>query len=163
MTQTVAQRATAHVSKAGALVAALLMLVLAGCAPAEETVTTFHNSEDGIEMTLTYYATGDNVTKQTTVNVIDYAALGVEDEAQAREFFDPMVAQFQGIDGVEHAFEYGADSVTETMSIDYSVANVEEVAGLTGTSFEGDVSEGARISLAESIKVLEAQGFTQAE
>lgn len=152
-----------HYTKAAVvLVIALLALVLTACSGGgQETETTFTKSEGGVDMTLVYYATGDIVTKQTTHNVISYEAVGIEDAEEAKVIFDPIMAEFQGITGVTHSIEYGPTSATEYMEIDYNVADIAEVASLTGSSFEGNVESGAKLSLEQSRQVLLAGGFTE--
>lgn len=125
-----------------------------------ETTTVLTYSEGGTEMTLTYYSIGDEVTRQTTTNVISYDSLGLTDEAQARAQIEPLAESFQGISGLEHSIEYGETSATETMTVDYAIANPAEIAQLTGSTFSGNVGDNSKISLEASLKALEAQGFT---
>ncbi|GAA2037714.1 hypothetical protein GCM10009720_17740 [Yaniella flava] len=57
-------------------------LTLSACGE-EETETSFTNSQNGIEITMTYTAVGDEVTKQTTTNEIDYEAAGLGGKEEA--------------------------------------------------------------------------------
>ncbi len=115
-----------------------------------------------VDTTITYYAVGDNVTRQTTENIMPYSAFGVTTEEEAKALIDPIAEEFQGIAGVEHSFEYRENEVVETLAIDYSKANVEEVSKLPGSEFSGNTKSG-KVSLEGSVKVFEEQGFTKVE
>ena len=65
-----------------------------------------------------------------------------------------MAESFQGIDGLQHGFEYRDDAVVETLSIDYSTADVEKIAELPGSDFSGNLESG-KVSLKESLKAFE--------
>ncbi len=81
---------------------------------------------------------------------------------EARQLLDPMAESFQGIDGLQHGFEYRDDAVVETLSIDYSTADVEKIAELPGSDFSGNLESG-KVSLKESLKAFEGQGYTRFE
>ncbi len=139
-----------------------LMLSLAACGgDKEETATTLTNNLNGVEMTFTYYAVGDDVTRQTTKNVMPYEVLGVTTADEARPILDPMVTEYQGVPGLEHSLEYGDTEVVETLTVDYNEADLSKISQLTGSTFSGDTSEGAKVSLEKSIEMLENQGFTK--
>lgn len=132
-------------------------------ASGETTETAFTQSQNGVEMTLIYTAVGDRVIKQTTRNVIDYQAAGFADKAQAQEILDPMLNQASGIEGYDQSMEYGETSAVEEVSVDYEVVDMSDLEGLPG--FEGSENMGVAdfISLSESRKLLEQQGFTEVE
>lgn len=129
----------------------------------ERTETTFTQNQAGVETTMTYIAEGDEVVKQTTTNVVDYAAAGISDETEARELFDPMEDEGQDVDGYEQSIDYGETSATEELEIDYSVADLSELSQLPG--YEGTAGAGPNdyISLEESRKMLESSGFEEVE
>lgn len=138
----------------------LLMVVLVGCGR-KETETVYSLSMNGVDITITYYAKGDIVTKQTTYSTIPYSAVGATTIEEAKLVFDPMVQTYQGIEGVEESIEYKEDHAIETLVVDYSKADLEQVSKLSGSEFEGDTS--GKVSLKKSIKLLEDSGFTKVE
>src|SRR5690625_3112831 len=99
-------------------------LTLSACSGDEETETSFTNSQNGVEMTLTYTAVGDEVVKQTTTNVIEYEAAGLGSKEDAQEMLDPMVDQGVDVEGYAQTIEYGDTSATEEVSIDYEIADM---------------------------------------
>lgn len=129
----------------------------------EGTETAFTQTQNGVEMTLTYTSVGDRVIKQTTQNVIDYAAAGFADKAEAQEILDPMIGEGSGIEGYDQSIEYGETSAVEEVTVDYDVVDMSELNGIPG--FEGSENMGAAdfVSLSESRKLLEQQGFTEVE
>lgn len=128
---------------------------------AAETVASFTLKSGGVETTLTYYAIDDVVIRQTTLNVVNYAEAGFANEAEAREFFEPLLPQFQGIVGLDHKFEFMAEQAIETMEIDYTVANIVEVSQLIGSTFSDNITEDSALSLRESRLLLLSQGYTE--
>lgn len=143
--------------------ALLLLAMLAACtAGGGETQTSYSLSQNRTESTVTFYATGDKVTKQSVENTIDYEDSGLTDKETAESTLGPLVGQFQGIEGVEHSIEYGDTSAVETMTVDYSVANLQEVSELLGSSYS-DTDNASAVSLKKSIELLEKSGYTKVE
>lgn len=138
-------------------------LTLSACGEEEATETAFTNSVNGVEMTLTYVHKGDEVIKQTTSNVIDYEASGLANKEQAQELLDPMVAQADDVEGYDQSIEYGEDSATEEVTVDYEVVDLNELNGLPGFEGSANMGDADFISLEESRKMLEQQGFTEVE
>ncbi|MGI2326673.1 YehR family lipoprotein [Planococcus sp. YIM B11945] len=139
-----------------------MAVLLTACSGGSESTKTFELDKDGVLTTMVYTAKGDKVTKQTTENVIQYELAGIESKEQAQQLLDPMVSQFQNIDGVTHKLEYEDTKAIETLAIDYEVVNIDDIEGLPGMSF----SEGAKdqgISLEKSEELLESQGFKEVE
>lgn len=128
----------------------------------EETEATFTMSQAGVEMTLVYYAVGDDVVRQTTRNVINYAEAGFADDDAARAAIEPFLADFQGVDGLTHNMEYRGTEAIETLEVDYNVADLQEIAQLTGSTFEGDLSSG-KLSMEQSRRMLLAAGWTEVD
>ncbi|MFD1337253.1 YehR family lipoprotein [Oceanobacillus iheyensis] len=144
---------------AGLLFIAVTMFVLAACG-SEETVT-YQAEENGISITLTYTAEGDNVVKQVSESEIEYSALGVTTKEEAEELLAPLVEEYQNINGLTHEIDYQDDKVVEKVTVDYNEADASEIAELEGSMFEGDPTEG--ISLEKSIELIESQGFEKVE
>lgn len=138
----------------------MLVVVLVGCSK-KETETVYYLSMNGADITVTYYAKGDIVTKQTTYSVVPYSVVGATTIEEAKEVFDPIAEAYQGIEGVEESIEYKDDHAVETLVVDYSKADLEQVSKLSGSKFEGDTN--GKVSLKKSIKLLEDSGFTKAE
>lgn len=139
-------------------------LTLSACSGEEETETSFTTSQNGVEMTLTYTAVGDEVIKQTTSNVIEYEAAGIGSKEEAQELLDPLVEEGADVEGYEQNIEYGDSSATEEVSIDYEVADMNELSEVPGFEATANMNdEGAFISLEESREMLENQGFTEVE
>lgn len=138
---------------------AAVMIVLTACGNSEET-RTFELSDQGVESTLVYTHSGDEVISQSTENIINYEELGI-DKAQAEEIFAGYSDQYQDLAGVEHSFEFGDDEATENISIVYDDIDAEQLEGVEGIEFEGDPSEG--ISMERSAEMLIDQGYTEVE
>lgn len=129
--------------------------------PTGENIVSLEVVENGVTIGITYVADGDKVIEQTANNRLPYESIGVSNAEQAEEALAEIVASFQGIEGVTHSMDYQDDHVTESLTIDYETANLEEVSELSGSTFEGDVSEG--ISLTRSVEMLLQQGFVIVE
>ena len=80
-------------------------------------------------MEITLYYKGDVVTKQTAKNIITYSELGLTKETfkkQAEKFGE----KFKGIKGLEDKVDYQDKVAIETVTVDYSVADINELKGL---------------------------------
>lgn len=128
----------------------------------EEKTRTFKAEEPGIEATITYYYQGDDVKKQTTENVIEYEAVGLESKDEAKEMFDPESEQFQGVDGVTHEMTYEDDHAIETLEVDYENLDFDEARSLPGMMFEEGAEEYG-ISMEQSAQMLLNEGFEEIE
>lgn len=137
----------------------MVMVVLSACGNDEET-RTFEMNEMGVESTLTYTYSGDEVISQTTDNVITYEELGI-DRSQAEEIFTPYIEEYENLAGVEHSFEFSDDQAVESLSVVYDDINYEEVQAVEGISFDGDPAEG--VSMERSAEMLLNQGYTEVE
>lgn len=144
---------------------ALLALALSGCGilgGGAETVTSYTKTQNGANVTLTFHATGDKVTKQSTHSVLNYAQSGLKDKETAKAYFDPIITQFQNVKGLTHSMTYGETEAIEDLEVDYSKADIEEVSKLMGSSFEGG-SKQKGVSLKKTVEGLEANGFTKVD
>ncbi len=151
-----------QISRAGAIAPlaalfALLMLMLTACSSGTETAS-FTRSANGYTTTLTYYADADVVFKQETVSTVDYVTAGIESEEALKEQMVPVVQQFQGLEGVVHSIRYDATSATETLSVDFRVADMSKLAQLSGSAFTG---EDEPVSLEMSRALLLGQGYAE--
>lgn len=164
MIQLAERRTPAAMMKIAAVaVIAMLALVLTACSGGgEREEATFTSNTGGVESTLVYYAEDDEVYRQTTRNVINYEEAGIDEET-ARELLEPLMEQFQGIDGLEHSIEFGATEAIEEMDVDYNTASMSEISQLLGSSFSGDVDDNTRLSLEQSREMLLSQGYTEVD
>lgn len=156
-------RTTAKKVSALAALPIAAALTLSACSGGEETETSFTNSQNGVEMTMTYTAVGDEVIKQTTSNVIDYEAAGLGSKEDAQAMLDPMIEQGADVEGYEQSIEYGETSAIEEVSIDYEVADLAELSQVPGFEGTANLEDGEFVSLEQSRELLESQGFTEVE
>ena len=146
-----------------AFVVALVLVLNRGSG--NEQVVTYEKTEDGITMSLTYYAKGDSVYKQTAKNTIPYSVLGVntKEEAQAilGSAMEEVLKDALSIDGYEDTVEYYDDKAIETVLIDFNVIDKDKLNDIVGAYFDGDTEQGW--SLEKSTKWLEESGFNKVE
>ena len=146
----------------GAVVAVVAGIILIFVAQAnKEQIVTYEYEENGVTLSLTFYAKGDRVYKQTTRNIVPYSSLGVKTEAEAREIVDDMLGSSKNINGYSDTVEYEKDHIIETVVVDYDVVSIDEVKDLVGAYFDGDASNG--VSLSKTAKLLEESGFKKVE
>lgn len=127
--------------------------------PNGENIVTLEMDQAGIVISLTYKAEGDIVYEQTTNSEISYEAIGVTTPEEAEELMGEAAAEFQGLDGITHNFEYQEDKLVETLAVNYDEASIEEVSQLPGSEFNGDASSFDVISLQQSVDMLLSQGY----
>ena len=81
-----------------------------------EETRTFEMEETGTKSTITYTYSGDEVSKQTAENIVNYEELGIE-KADAEEIIKTVAEQYKDIDGVEYSVEYGDEEAVENIEI----------------------------------------------
>lgn len=146
----------------GAMALLAAAMLLAACGGEEESTRTFELENDGVVTTMVYTTEGDKVTKQSTENLIQYDVAGLESKEQAQEIFDPLIEQFQGIEGITHNMEYDEEKAVETLEIDYEAVDFDEIENLPGMSFSDDPKDNG-VSMEKSLEILESQGFKEVE
>lgn len=129
----------------------------------EEESKTFVYEEEGSYNELVYYYIGDEVQRQTSLSEIDYEALNVSGEEEARELFEAGSADYSETEGVTHSIEYGEDGIVENLEVDYTEANLAEVAGLEGSEFEEGAEDAQFISMERSEEQVLAGGYELVE
>lgn len=82
-------------------------------------------------MEITLYYKGDVVTRQTAKNIITYSELGLTKETFKKQA-EKLGEKFKGIKGLEDKVDYQDNFAIETVTVDYSIANVHELSGLPG-------------------------------
>ena len=142
----------------GFIIIMVLALFLTACG--SESTRTFELEQNGVITTMVYTTKGDKVTKQSTENIIQYDLAGIPSKEEAQELFAPLVEQFQDIDGITHNLEYEDTKAIETLTIDYEVAEYDDIKSLPGMEFTEDPKDKG-VSMKKSLEILESQGFKE--
>ena len=131
------------------------LFVLLGCA--KEETATFELKDEMQTSTLTYYYKGDVVTKQTAESKYIISKLPIsEDEAMAE--LKEQNDQYTTIKGITASLESKDGIITQTVTIDYSVAKVEDLKKAFPESFSG---EGNVVSFKASKELIEQAGYKE--
>ena len=131
------------------------LFVLLGCA--KEESTAFELKNDQQTSTLTYYYKGDVVTKQTAESKYIISKLPIsEDEAMAE--LKEQNDQYTTIKGITASLESKDGIITQTVTIDYSVAKVEDLKKAFPDEFSG---EGNVVSFKASKELIEQAGYKE--
>ena len=131
------------------------LFVLLGCA--KEESATFELKEGPNTSTLTYYYKGDVVTKQTAETKYVISDLPIsEDEAmeQLKEEND----EYTAIKGITATVESKDGVITQTVTIDYSVAKVEDLKKALPEDYHGCRNV---VSFKASKELIEKAGYTE--
>lgn len=115
---------------------------------------------NGMDSRLIYHHLGDEVTKQTTDNIILYSYMGMADANAAKEAYQEQAKLYQNVEGITYSIEYAQDRMIEHIEVDYTKAKISEIGHLIGLSTE-QASKVAYISFSESKKLLEEAGYTE--
>ena len=110
------------------IISVFLLVFLVGCSEKEGS-KVYVKKQPGVQMEITLYYKGDVVTKQTAKNIITYSEVGLTKEAfkkQAEKFGE----KFKGIKGLEDKVDYQDNIAVETVTVDYSIADINELKGL---------------------------------
>lgn len=136
------------------------MLMLAGCSAKEEVKQTVCTGDlNGVKVTTTLDHEGDKVLKQVNTNVIEYSLFG---EGVVAADVEPIAqeasAVYAGLKGVTYEYTLGDTQLTETTTIDYTVADFKEL--MTAEIVVESDEKIDFISLEETVKGSAAQGIT---
>ena len=138
------------------ILSAILLIFLAGCS-SKDGSKTYVLEKSGVKTEITVYYESDKVTKQTTVNTMDYEKMAV-----TKDDFKDMAMQisekYQGIDGVEQKIVFDDDKAVETLTIDYTKVDLKKLKDLPGMDIDTDVES---VSLKDTEESLLSQGFTK--
>ncbi len=137
------------------ILSAILLIFLAGCSSSKDSSKTYILEKSGVKTEITVYYDGDKVTKQTTVNTMDYEKMGVTKD-ELKEVAMPVSEKYQGIDGVEQKIVFDDDKAVETLTIDYTKVDLKKLKDLPGMEIDTDVES---VSLKDTEESLLGQGF----
>ena len=139
------------------ILSAVLLIFLAACSSSKDGSKTYVLEKSGVKTEITVYYESDKVTKQTTVNTMDYEKMAVTKD-ELKDVAMPVSEKYQGIDGVEQKIVFDDDKAVETLSIDYTKADKSKLNNIQGITIDGDSKD---ISMKKSEEHLLSQGFTK--
>ena len=131
------------------------LFVLLGCA--KEETATFELKEGPVTATLTYYYKGDIVTKQITEAKIAISELPVSEEKAMADLKEEN-EEYSAIKGITTSVESKDGVITQVLTIDYSVAKLEDLKKAFPESFSG---EGNVVSFKATKELVEKAGFKE--
>ena len=138
------------------ILSAVLLIFLAGCS-SKDGSKTYVLEKSGVKTEITVYYESDKVTKQTTVNTMDYEKMAVTKD-ELKDVAMPVSEKYQGIDGVEQKIVFDDDKAVETLTIDYTKVDLKKLKDLPGIDIDTDVKS---VSLKDTEESLLSQGFTK--
>ena len=131
------------------------LFVLLGCA--KEETATFELKNGQHTSTLTYYYKGDIVTKQTVESKYVISELPISED-EAMEELKEENEEYTAIKGITATLESKDGVITQLVTIDYSVAKLEELKKAFPESFSGD---GNVVSFKATKELVEKAGFKE--
>ena len=138
------------------ILSAILLIFLAGCS-SKDGSKTYVLEKSGVKTEITVYYESDKVTKQTTVNTMNYEKMAVTKD-ELKDVAIPVSEKYQGIDGVEQKIVFDDDKAVETLTIDYTKVDLKKLKDLPGMDIDTDVES---VSLKDTEESLLSQGFTK--
>ena len=138
------------------ILSAILLIFLAGCS-SKDGSKTYVLEKSGVKTEITVYYESDKVTKQTTVNTMNYEKMAVTKD-ELKDVAMPVSEKYQGIDGVELKIVFDDDKAVETLTIDYTKVDLKKLKDLPGMDIDTDVES---VSLKDTEESLLSQGFTK--
>lgn len=138
------------------ILSAVLLIFLAGCS-SKDGSKTYVLEKSGVKTEITVYYESDKVTKQTTVNTMDYEKMAVTKD-ELKDVAMPVSEKYQGIDGVEQKIVFDDNKAVETLTIDYTKVDLKKLKDLPGMDIDTDIES---VSLKDTEESLLSQGFTK--
>ena len=154
------------------LLTVFVSVILSSCTTKKDGVAYYQRIDqtNQYDIRLTYYYTGDTVTKQNTENYISYKSLGItegkenaEDQKKAAQAkVTALSHEYQKVKGVKEKLVFDEKGIKETVEIDYGKANIEELSKLPGMGMSSGKNT-KRISMKLSGDMLEKNGYKKIE
>ena len=134
-------------------IALCLCLLLVGCSN-KETTTICAFTQENVKVVNTIIAQEDKVIKQTLENEIHYKNLELTKE-DVVELANEYVESYD-LEGLNYSFEVNDEHLLETIIIDYSTVNIQELMNI---GLIESVDNAKYISLKETLTTLKDTGF----
>ncbi|MDO4871598.1 MAG: DUF1307 domain-containing protein, partial [Candidatus Saccharibacteria bacterium] len=98
-----------------------------------------------------------------TENYISYKSLGFNDDQKeaAREHVESLYKDYKDVKGVKEEYSFDDTGVKESVVVDYTKADLEELSKIPGMNLSGDVGSAKKISMKTSGEWLEKNGFKE--
>ncbi|HPR80859.1 MAG TPA: DUF1307 domain-containing protein [Enterococcus sp.] len=117
------------------------LVFMVGCNSSEEK-KGFISETEGYNSEITYYYKGDDVSRQTTKNLVSYEYLDATDAEGAEATLEPYASQYRDVKGIDYSIDYEKDPVVEKIIITYADIDYEQVKNIDSFTIEGDISQG---------------------
>ena len=130
-----------------------LCLLFVGCSN-KETTTICAFTQENVKIVNTIVAQEDKVIKQTLENEIHYKNLELTKE-DVVELANEYVESYD-LEGFNYSFEVNEEHLLETIIVDYSIVNIQELMNI---GFIESVDDAKYISLNETLTTLKDTGF----
>lgn len=130
-----------------------LCLLLVGCSKKEST-TICALTQENAKIVNTIISQDDKVIKQTLENEINYKNLELTKE-DVVELANEYVESYD-LEGLSYSFEVNEEHLLETIMIDYSTANIQELMNI---GLIESVDDAQYISLKQTLTTLKDTGF----
>lgn len=115
------------------------LVFMVGCNSSVEK-KGFISETEGYNSEITYYYKGDDVSRQTTKDLVSYEYLDATDAEGAEATLEPYASQYRDVKGIDYSIDYEKDPVVEEIIITYADIDYEQVKNIDGFTIEGDIS-----------------------
>jgi uncharacterized lipoprotein YehR (DUF1307 family) len=120
---------------------------------------TFEREVNGTTSSLTYKYQNDIVIEQTSRSVTKFGDMGLTKE-EVEEKVLPEVKKMENIKGLTYDLDIKDTEMIESIKLDYSKADISELRGLPGMSFDSN-EDVKKISMKRSEELLKSQGYVE--
>ncbi|QPK94242.1 DUF1307 domain-containing protein [Actinomyces sp. zg-332] len=151
------------VKKIVALFATLFLgLSLVACSSDSAETKTFVKEGNGVNSTLVYYYSGDEVSKQTFENTLDLAEIKKTtkiDVEGVKAQIKQLGKQYEGVKGIDYKLDINGDKVVEKGTVDYKNLDFAKAKQIKSIMLTGDGKQ--KISMKKSEESVLKAGFTE--
>lgn len=137
----------------------LMALTLVGCASAKVETERYSGSMNGVEVEVSLEFESDKMLKQETKSHMNYAKMGLK-KSQVETLTNSYKKKYD-IKGVDYQVDITDSTVTETTSIDYKNADIEELTKAEIIMTPKDGKKAKYVSYKETIKNIKASGLNK--
>ncbi len=128
-----------------------------------EETSIYELQQSGVTVRITLVSKGDKILLQESDSIIPYATIGATNAAEAEQILSAITnnIDYSAIKGITYNMTYNDKEAHETITIDLTKADFDQLANLPGSDFNNDPEEG--VSYSETTRLLENTGFKKVQ
>lgn len=137
------------------LLIVVVLMMLGGCGEKTKTTTCAYK-QDAFDYQVIMESKEDKIEKMRYISVLDFAALGVDDESLIESVIAQLAGIYEGMEGVTYEHELTDGVLTEKTSIEIAKTTLDDLIQI---GVVGEDAQSVDLKLSEITENFTSQGF----